>query len=316
MGVIFGSRDEVICYFVTSNAGHLQKRDSGAASDPFQLQVVSFIAKNGAVKYRKTLPAHFGYSSVFANKEGNLIVRTGNLLRLYAADFSNVSAERTLPSSGEYDEWTLRMSPSGTTLLLDHYSPAGSEAEILSALSLSTLVRVRGTRPRLFPTFSMSDKSVIRPDSESKNILIRTFDGPWSSVPAALSCVSNPVFLDDKRVLDACGHEVVVLKVNGDILLRDPIEKKEHLEQLTSSTLEGRLAAVSAMQTTGGFADYGSVRRSRTTVLIYDVELGRRIVSVPVVPIPKQDYDFALAPDGSSIAVMSDNSMKLYAIHE
>jgi hypothetical protein len=314
IGVIFGSRDEVICYFVTSNAGHLQKRDSGAASDPFQLQIVSFLAKTGAVKHRKTLPAHFGYSSVFANKEGNLIVLTGNLLRLYAADFSRVSAERTLPSSEKYDEWTLRMSPSGTTLLLDHYSPAGSEAEILNAQSLSTLVSVRGTL--LYPTFAISDKSVIRPDSESKNILIRTFDGPWSSVPAALSCVSNPVFLDDERLLNACGHEVVALKVNGDILLRDPIGKKEHLEQLASSTPDGRLAAVSAMQTKGGFADFGSVRRSRTTVLIYDVESGRRIVSVPVVPIPTQDYDFALAPDGSSIAIMTDSSVKLYAIHE
>jgi hypothetical protein len=31
-------------------------------------------------------------------------------------------------------------------------------------------------------------------------------------------------------------------------------------------------------------------------------------------PIPKKDYDFALAPDGSKLAVMTDDKLAVYAI--
>ena len=60
--------------------------------------------------------------------------------------------------------------------------------------------------------------------------------------------------------------------------------------------------------------DYTSVKRSRTRILVYDTALRKRIASVQVDPIPKKDYDFALAPDGSKLVVMIDSQLKAYAI--
>src|SRR5919197_6310657 len=96
--------------------------------------------------------------------------------------------------------------------------------------------------------------------------------------------------------------------------MRDAVDKNEHLEELVSITPDGRFFAVSAMQTKGGFMDYTSVKRSRTRILVYDTALRRRIASIQVDPIPKKDYDFALAPDGSKLAVMIDSQLTAYAI--
>jgi len=35
---------------------------------------------------------------------------------------------------------------------------------------------------------------------------------------------------------------------------------------------------------------------------------------VPVLLLPKSDYDFALSPDGSKLAVLNDRSVSLYAV--
>ena len=56
------------------------------------------------------------------------------------------------------------------------------------------------------------------------------------------------------------------------------------------------------------------VKRSRTRILVYDTMLGKQIASVRVEPIPQRDYSFALAPDGSKLAVMIDNHLKVYSI--
>lgn len=56
------------------------------------------------------------------------------------------------------------------------------------------------------------------------------------------------------------------------------------------------------------------VTRGRTRILVYDITSRKRVSSVDVDPIPKSGYDFALAPDGSKLAVMNDNKMTVHAI--
>jgi hypothetical protein len=51
-----------------------------------------------------------------------------------------------------------------------------------------------------------------------------------------------------------------------------------------------------------------------TRVAVYDLSLKKRILTVNVSPLPKNDYDFALSPSGSKLAVLSDRRISMYSV--
>ncbi|HJT01473.1 MAG TPA: hypothetical protein VJ756_20430, partial [Terriglobales bacterium] len=315
IGILFpkAGSNQVICYFVTkSDAGDLGRREQAQNSDPYRLQVIRFDASTGLLKNHLQLPARFGISSVMSSYDGKFIVRTGNLLTLYTSGFKALK-RRVLPNTGEYDEWSVRLSPSGKTLLVDHYRPFRSQHFVMGTSSFAPLVpSAEGT---LFPLFAISDNAITKPDAGQRSISIGDFRGGWRKLATALHCVSNPVFLKDDKILNACEHEVVVLATNGDELMRDHLNNNEHLEELVSVTPDGAFFAVSAAKSKGGFMDLSSVKRSDTTILVYNVGSHKRIFRIRVDPVPHADYDFALAPDGSKLAIMIDGSVKVYMLN-
>jgi hypothetical protein len=50
------------------------------------------------------------------------------------------------------------------------------------------------------------------------------------------------------------------------------------------------------------------------TVFIYDLTQQKRILRVPVEPIPEVDFDFALSPDGSQLAVLNGRQVLMYLV--
>jgi hypothetical protein len=46
---------------------------------------------------------------------------------------------------------------------------------------------------------------------------------------------------------------------------------------------------------------------------VYDLSLRKRILTLPVTPMPTADFDFALSPDGSQLAVLTDRQVSVYA---
>lgn len=51
-----------------------------------------------------------------------------------------------------------------------------------------------------------------------------------------------------------------------------------------------------------------------TQIAVYDLTLKRRILTVNVDPLPKNDYDFALSPDGSKLAILNDRRVSVYSV--
>src|SRR5262249_23482889 len=157
------------------------------------------------------------------------------------------------------DEWSQKLSISGKTLLLNHYSPSGTHDEILDTSLLQTrlILKVPG-----FRDFSISENTILNADRDHNELFTREFGGHWQKlvIQPPLSCISNPVLINDSAVVSACGHEIVLLNTGGDVLMRDTVDKREHLEELVSVTPDGRFVAVSAMRTKGGFMDYTSIK--------------------------------------------------------
>ncbi len=49
-------------------------------------------------------------------------------------------------------------------------------------------------------------------------------------------------------------------------------------------------------------------------VCVYDIERKRIIFAVPVAPLPQHKLGFALSPDGSLLALQSDNLLRVWTL--
>jgi len=49
-------------------------------------------------------------------------------------------------------------------------------------------------------------------------------------------------------------------------------------------------------------------------VAVYDLSRKQRVFTVDVDPFPKNDYDFALSPNGSKLAVLNDRRVSVYSV--
>ncbi|HKF03622.1 MAG TPA: hypothetical protein VKB49_14990, partial [Candidatus Sulfotelmatobacter sp.] len=57
-----------------------------------------------------------------------------------------------------------------------------------------------------------------------------------------------------------------------------------------------------------------SSRATAIHIAVYDLSQKKRILTVSVAPLPKNDYDFALSPDGSKLAVLNDRRASVYSV--
>jgi Tol biopolymer transport system component len=63
----------------------------------------------------------------------------------------------------------------------------------------------------------------------------------------------------------------------------------------------------------GGFFDT-DVRRIGNQIAVYDLSSRERVLTVDVVPLPKNAYDFALSPDGSKLAILNDRKVSVCSV--
>jgi len=56
------------------------------------------------------------------------------------------------------------------------------------------------------------------------------------------------------------------------------------------------------------------VRRVSTHLVLYDLHLRKRVLNLNITPLPELDYDFALSPDGSKLAVLNVRNVSVYSV--
>jgi hypothetical protein len=62
-------------------------------------------------------------------------------------------------------------------------------------------------------------------------------------------------------------------------------------------------------------ADTGKgIRLMAMYVIVYDLSLKKRSLNVEVTPLPKNDYDVALSPEGSRLAILNDRRVAVCSI--
>ena len=57
-----------------------------------------------------------------------------------------------------------------------------------------------------------------------------------------------------------------------------------------------------------------SVEVVARNVAVYDLSEKKRALTLEISPPPKNDYDFALSPDGSKLAILTDRRVSVYSV--
>jgi hypothetical protein len=311
-GIAFTGDGTVVAYFVTkAEAPELSNRKDAKLGSPFHLRAVFADVAGKKIAPTNDWPTRAFPSWLMPTADGKLIIRTGDSLQLYSSQFSLVK-ERPLETSGKrFESWHMRGSPSGRVLWLDH-EDGESKVEVLDASSLQQLSAWE--QETLGPWFSVSDHAIAkRPVASPHQVVIRSIGGQWHVFydVGPGGCLGEPNFVNDSMLITGPCDSVGLISTSGEVLMKDKIPKGEHVEEDVVASRNGKMAAVSLMRTKGGAFDT-AIRRSSTTVLVYD--LGRRavVLRVEVSPLPKSSYHFALSSDGAFLGVMTDSIVNIY----
>jgi len=57
-----------------------------------------------------------------------------------------------------------------------------------------------------------------------------------------------------------------------------------------------------------------SVHTIGRNIAVYDLSAKKTVLTVSVAPLAKNDYDFALSPDGDKLAVLNDRRVSVYLV--
>jgi hypothetical protein len=219
-GVLFLSPERVLVYQVNRSRGpaRLSARDASGGSGNFILEIKVLNAQDGAEIKSLQLTTSAEFSKVIATRDGRFIVRTGDILYLYSADFTRL-ASHALPLKRQAQEegWQVGVSPSGDEVQLVHQqilkrnalSPssrveqAQADIEILSADNLQTIKSF--SLPWFLAAWSAADHALLSSSpttwAPAATFGLLTFDGQWSALMPDWTSPEHP-----------CAYQAVALE--------------------------------------------------------------------------------------------------------
>src|SRR6478609_2621100 len=113
-GVLFISPERLLVYQVNRSREktRLAPRDASGGSGNFILEIKVLNAADGTEIKSLQLPTNAEFSKVLATRDGKFIVRTGDILYLYSADFEKL-ASKPLPLKRAVlgEGWQIGVSP-------------------------------------------------------------------------------------------------------------------------------------------------------------------------------------------------------------
>jgi len=330
--VLFLSPDRIIVYQVNRSRApvRLAGRDATGGAGNFVLDVRVLDATTGRDIKSLQLPTNAESSSVLATREGRFIVRTGEVLYLYSADFERI-ASRPLPLKRQVQEeaWQVDVSPAGEEVILLHQqilkrdaiSPtsdvtrAQTDVEVLNASNLQVIKSF--TLPSSIPMWHAADHMLLSskplPAQSPFGFGWLDLEGKWSPLSPDLyqekqSCSYNAAPLDRRRFAAfGCGR-VSVFSQTGETVLSLNIGSKEF---------------VGSVQGAGDYLAIEYERRStqkRTAanipfllpqplrVDIYDLQAGKVLMSVPL----RSSRVYYAVSSGGTLAVVDGTSLELF----
>lgn len=336
-GVAFLDDRRLLVHVVSRDLSRLSSRESPEVSSTFRLRAWVIDANSGEMEGLKEWGTRPYNSEVWVTS-GGVLVKTGGILKLYSPDFAQArDLPLALDPNGSY---FVSVSTSGQTIVISHYlRKEQNYVTHIDVLDARTL-KIRGSWDQYPPIFrfSMSDKgfATVRDGVVAMTELGSAERSKVVTVSAALkrSCAAGGagprVVSDDLIVLRGCKEVLLVTSAGASISLDtfngdgSPAASGSRCKPYNTET-SGKVAVASdgarfvALALPALKIKKPVLGERRTCldglwVAVYDLTLKKRILAVNVDPLPENNYDFALSPDGSTLAILSDRKVSVYPV--
>lgn len=330
--------DEKVLVYDTEYTGQLSVHGSPETTSEFKLRLSVLDARSGAVELTRDWGTHLHRTQVMVTADG-VLVKTGGIAKLYASDFKHA---RDLPvaldPSGDF---FISVSASGRTIAIVHDQTRVKDYIYTSHVDLldATTLKLRSSWDQYPPVFriSMSDESFVIMDSGA--IAVAKFaNAGWRPLIdlSRQECGDNaPTILSNGSVVLRDCKSVLFLSPTGESYPLGPFNGRgttaplgAKCRPLNAALYAPRKVAVAsngerfiALTSPDIKIKRPVLAESRAClgglqVAVYDLNLRKRVFTVNVEPLPQKDFDFALSPDGSLLAVLNDGDVSVYSAHE
>ena len=332
-GISFVGTDKVLVY-ETETTGQLSTRGDPEISSEFRLHLSVLDAQAGALELTRDWNTHLHSAQVLATA-GGVLVKTGGILRLYSQDFEEARELRI--SQDPSGNFFVSTSASGRTIAICQYQTRAkgyrysSHVEVFDADNL----KLKFSWDQFPPIFrmSLSDTSFVMTHTGVVNVeKFGGHEGRSLTSQSSHDCGRRATILSDESILlqdcDAIrlisstgsSHTLESFDDRGSRVLRDP-KCKPYNPTITPTSVSvasggSRFVAVSlpTVETETQLLQESRQCLSAFNLTVYDLALKRQISSINIDPAPEKDFDFALSPDGSRLAVLNDQTVSVYAL--
>jgi hypothetical protein len=263
--------------------------------------------KDWPTRYRRWFNDSFDTEGRIMPLQNGFLVHSGDSLRLYSSDFQ-LKRELLLDDG---PKWSVRIAPLGRAIQALQISDSGGEAEWLDFETLDTV----GENHQFPGVQSISGEravvSILPPclDLQRDGDLVRHLicGGAFSN--------EMPIFLADNDIL-VLGRGFEVFSKKGEVLWKRHADAKLRNESVGVAlrSLNGnRFAFWLTGWSRSSMFDGTRIRKGYRTILVYD-SFKRIKVFEASVRDSSAGFDFALSPNGDSLAVLAGESLYIYAL--
>ena len=333
-GVVFLAGDKVLIYQVNRlrEAHKLAPRSQSGGAGNFALEIRVIDARDGHDLRQLNLTTNGAQSSVSAVSEGRLLIRTGDEMFLYSADFQRL-ARKDLPlkRAASTETWTIAISPSGATIALVHdqifYDPqllmdgtvlnegkAQTDVEILDPATLKT--RKQFTLQHSLAFWALIDDKFVSSDPAHSyshgEVGTLDFEGHWKPIMTAFKIEHNlcsyhmAAVAPDAVALFGC-DKIVGLTAEGKKLF----SRDDGRTDITSALANGDFVATECSRYRVGRSSpsgSGYVQTVPDRIEVLRVDKFEKVFSVP---LKSEHAYFAMSQQGS-LAVVEGSRLRLY----
>lgn len=343
-GIIFLDNQRLIVY-ETVWTGDLSSRVSPDIRSTYQLSASVINAQSGKTLFDK----HWGtrvVGSTIQVAEGGILVQSGTELRILSGDFTEIR-KIILPDSSDdpnaqnhcYSQ-PISVSPTGQSIIMNCVGYVGlhgfSRLEVLNGMTFAPEYTWTESQPLYLGNgnYSISDEGIVA------GLKLRQFgSNVWQTFIEArqtgalnTSDERSPLtFVTNSSLICFCYGGISVISTTGRILTTQPLwygatigddkgqPRTTIIRNVKVAVAQGgHFVAVSFDRwkfKTHIFTEY-SDRHLSTQVLVCDSSLKACPLIADISPLPKwnSDYDIALSPDGSKLAVLNGRKVSVYLV--
>jgi hypothetical protein len=238
--------------------------------------------------------------------QGGFLVHASDSLALYTAGLE--PKRKLLLEDGPL--WAVTVAPSGRTIHLQRIQDDNqAEGEWLDSDTLAKL----HSQHEMAGVTSASDQAVV--EKLAHCVQLQTVgEAPRNLYCAEASHLDLPLFLSDSEVLSVGRNGFSVLSTNGEKLWsREAVNDKNSLVSDHKRSLSGNRFALSFRGDRHAVFDQVRLRKGEFGLFVYDRSARMQVFYLNLGRVA-EGLDFALSPDGGTLAILVGETVRFYKI--